>query len=49
MNVPSQNNWSAYPNPTNGEITLDLNEFEKHDLSISVLDLSGRILTSGSI
>ena len=42
--LPSQNNWSAYPNPTNGEITLDLNEFEKHDLSISVLDLSGRIL-----
>lgn len=40
----TKNDWNAYPNPTTGKITLDLNEFEEDDLSISVLDLSGRIL-----
>jgi len=39
----------VYPNPTSGEITLHLNDFEKGILLVKVMDITGKIVNSSKI
>jgi hypothetical protein len=39
----------VYPNPTSGEITIELENLHSQEMGYSVVDLIGRVLQNGAI
>jgi hypothetical protein len=45
----SQSDFRVYPNPNNGQFTLDLNSISYHDAKVEVIDVLGRIVFSDKL
>lgn len=41
--------WSAYPNPTSNQITLEIENYDVTNLNYQMIDLSGKIIETNKI